>query len=163
EPACAIRPARHFEWYFCLGERALRPYDALRDRRLCCEKRARDLVRRQPADQSQRQRNARFRREHRMAGREHETQQVVTDVLVESSIEVWGLLLVHLAPDLLVLALDQPGAPPCIERAVLRRGHEPGARIVGNAPFGPSLERCDESILRELLRSADVAREAREA
>src|SRR5262249_15316223 len=53
--------------------------------------------------------------------------------------------------------------PPCIERAVLRRGHEPGARIVGNAPFGPSLERCDESILRELLRSADVAREACEA
>src|SRR2546421_10092540 len=50
-----------------------------------------------------------------------------------------------------------------VDRAVLRRGHEPGAWVVRDARLGPLFERGDESVLRELLGKADVAHNAREA
>ena len=71
-----------------LGERALGAHDALRDRRLRDEERARDLLGREAAEQPQRQRDARLGREHRVAGGEDQPQQVVADVVVERRVEV---------------------------------------------------------------------------
>ena len=81
--------ARHLERNVRLGERALGADDALRDGRLGHEKGARDLVGGQAAEQAQRERDARLGREHRMAGGEDETQQVVADV-GSSSVGVEG-------------------------------------------------------------------------
>src|SRR5438132_13017162 len=53
--------------------------------------------------------------------------------------------------------------PKIIDRAVLRRGHEPGARVVWDARFRPLFEGHDKSVLRELLGKADVAHDARKA
>ena len=75
--------ARHLERDLrSVGQRPLGADDALRDRRLGDEERARDLVGRQAAEQAQRERDARLGRQHRMAGGEHEPQQVVADVVV---------------------------------------------------------------------------------
>ena len=72
-------------------------------------------------------------------------------------------LRLELAAELLVLALEQRVAAQQIDRAMLRRGHEPGAWIVRDARLRPLLERGDERVLRELLGQADVAHDAREA
>ena len=81
-------PRGHLERDARLGERALGADDPLRDRRLRDEERARDLLGRQAAEQAQRERDARLGREHRVAGDEHEAQQVVADVVVERGVEV---------------------------------------------------------------------------
>src|SRR5947207_418823 len=49
-----------------------------------------------------------------------------------------------------------------VDGAMLRRRHEPRARIVRDARLGPLLERGDERILREVFRDADVADDARQ-
>ena len=49
-----------------------------------------------------------------------------------------------------------------VDRAMLRGGHEPGARVVRDARLRPLLERGDERVLRELLGEADVAHDPRE-
>src|SRR3546814_5040010 len=51
------------------------------------EEGARDLVGRQAAEQAQGQCDAAFARKYRMAGGEHQTQQVVADVVVEPVVE----------------------------------------------------------------------------
>src|SRR6266581_7038516 len=162
--------ARDLEGDARLGKRALRADDALGDGRLGDEEGARDLVGRQAAEQAQRERGARLGREHRMAGDEHEAQEVVADVVVHA-IDQGGfvvrrrhlLLELHLAGQLFVLALEELVAAEVIERAVLGGGHEPGARVVRNARPGPGLERGEEGVLRELLGEADVAHHPREA
>ncbi len=55
----------------------------MRDRGLRHEERARDLVGREPAEQAKRERHARLGRQHGMARRENQAQQVVTDIVVE--------------------------------------------------------------------------------
>src|SRR6266850_7778206 len=162
--------ARDFETDARLGERALRADDALGDGRLRNEKGARDLVGRETREQAQRERDARLGGEHRMAGDEHQAQQIVADVVVHA-LDQGGfvirrrdlLLELHLAGELFMLALEKLVAPEMIESAVLGGGHQPGARVVGDARPGPGLERGEESVLRELLGEADVARHAREA
>ena len=72
-------------------------------------------------------------------------------------------LQLELARELLVLALERRAAAQQVDRAVLRRGHEPGARVVRDARLGPLLERGDERVLRQLLGEADVAHDPREA
>src|SRR6266581_2103771 len=161
--------ARDLEGDARLGKRALRADDALGDGRLGDEEGARDLVGRQAAEQAQRERGARLGREHRMAGDEHEAQEVVADVVVHA-IDQGGfvvrrrhlLLELHLAGQLLVLALEELVAAEVIERAVLGGGYEPGARVVRDARPGPGLERGDESLLSELLGETDVAHHPRE-
>ena len=46
---------------------------------------------------------------------------------------------------------------------MFRRGHQPGARVAGNARLRPLLERRDQRILCEVFRDPDVANDAREA
>ena len=110
QPGGELGPARDLEGDARLGEGPLGADDALRDGRLRDEERARDLLGGQAAEQAQRERDARLGREHRMAGREHEAQEVVADVVVERGVEIRrGLLLLglELAAELLVLALER--------------------------------------------------------
>ena len=67
-----IGTARNLKGSTCLAECALGTDNALCDRRLRNEKRARDLVRRQSAEQPKRERDLRLGGEHRMARGEHE-------------------------------------------------------------------------------------------
>ena len=130
------------------------------------QKGARDLLGRQAADQAQRQCDARLGGKQRMAGCKDEPQQVVADVVVERGIEVRRRtfsLGLDLATELGVLAFDQLLAAQPIDGAMFRGGHQPGARLVGNARLGPLLECGDEGVLRQLLGNTDVTHEARQA
>ena len=68
----------------------------------------------------------------------------------------------ELAHQLLLLALERAAAPQHVDRAVLRGGHEPGARVVRDARLRPALERGDQRVLREVLGEADVAHDPRQ-
>src|SRR5262245_55860116 len=101
-----------------------------------------------------------------MARGEYQAQQVVADVVVERRIQIGpaGFLLdFELAADLLVLALEELLAAQEIDRAMLGGGHQPRARIVGDARLRPALQRGDERVLRQFLGEADVTHDACEA
>ena len=70
----------------------------------------------------------------------------------------FGKLLPSLAESRQVIAfeLQAHGRTADIDRPVLRRAHEPGARVVRDTRLGPLLERGDERVLRQVLRQADV-------
>ena len=160
EPRGALGAARDLERNARLGQRALGADDALRDGRLRHQKRARDLVGGQAAEQAQRQRDPRLGREHRMARGEHQPQQIVADVVVDRLVDVLQrrfLLGLELAAELFVLALRELAAAQPVDRAVLGGGHQPRARLVRNARLRPLLERGDQRVLRELLGQTDVA------
>ena len=70
---------------------------------------------------------------------------------------------VILAADLFVLALVQRATSQHVDRASLRRSHQPSGRVVGHARLGPVFERGDERVLREFFREPYVAHDAREA
>src|SRR3954453_14959910 len=98
-----------------------------------------------------------------MAGGEDAPQEIVADVVVKRRVEIGRIVIVHLAADLLMLALDQLGAAILVERAVLRGRHQPGGGIVRNTVLRPALERGHQRVLRQLLGEPDVARDARNA
>src|SRR5207253_11213121 len=93
-----------------------------------------------------------------MAGHKDEAEEIVPDVLVDRGVPIKAFLSsLHVAPDLLVLAVERLAAPDEVDRAVLRGSHQPGARPLRHARGGPLLERGDERVLCELLSRADVA------
>src|SRR5258708_19502924 len=103
-----------------------------------------DFVCRQPPEQAECQRNARLRRENRVAGDEYQPQEVVADVMVERGFEIWHghhLLGLEFAAKLLVLGLKPLVAAEHVDRAVLRGSHEPGAWVVWDARLRPLLTR----------------------
>ena len=129
-----------------VGERAFGTDDAVCDSRLGHEKRARDLVRCEPADQAQRERKLRLGAQHGMARRENQAEKIVADVVV--------------------LPVEKRAAADEIDRAMLRCGHEPRAGIRRDALAWPlferSDERSDERSVREIFGDADVVRDARQ-
>ena len=142
-----------------LAERALRAHDALRDRPLGDEKRPRDLRRRQAAQQTQRQRDARLPGQHRMARHEDQTQDIVLNVL-DPRDQVGLIELLEdfqLAPDQLTLALERDLPAQCIDAPALGGGHQPCARPVRDARLRPLLERGDERVLGQILGHRHVA------
>ena len=74
-----------------------------------------------------------------MTAREHEAQEIVSDVVVDRGVEVrhrelcWQL---DLVTDLVVLALEPLVPAQDVERAILRGGDEPGARVLRDADSG---------------------------
>src|SRR2546422_4471307 len=85
------------------------------------------------ASKTQRERDTRLRREDRMAGNEHEAQEVVTHVVIGRGFEICHchlLLDFELAAELFVFAFKPLVAAQAIDSAMFRGGHEPGARIV---------------------------------
>ena len=137
EAQVELRAARHLERHVRLRQRPLGADDALGDGRLGDEKRARDLVGGEPAEQAQRQGDARLGGQHRMAGREDQPQQVVADVVIQGRHEVCrglGAAGFQVPRELLVFP-DQAGAPThLVDGAVLRRCHQPGAGVSREAP-----------------------------
>ena len=105
-----------------------------------------------------------------MARGEDEPQQVVPDLVIQRGIDGLGAVArgdvvrqVHLGGELDVLLLEHLVPPQLVQRPVLRRRHEPGARVVRHARARPGLERGDQRVLRQLLGKAHVAHEAGEA
>ena len=112
---------------------------------------ARDLVRGQAAQQAQRERHPRLGREHRMAGDEHEAQQVVADVVVERRVEGGG------RPIPAALAARGP-APRACARACFRRRSWSMARCLAVAMSqAPGLSGTPDSASARARRRARPA------
>src|SRR5688500_15886446 len=94
-----------------------------------------------------------------MAGGEDQAQQVIANVVVPVGFKRNFLLKREFG----VLLLQHLRAAKMIQRAVLRRRHQPGAGIVRYAGRGPGFQRRDQRLLRELLGQAAVAHHARDA
>ena len=159
-------PARDLEGGTRLGQGPFRPHDALRNGRLRHQECAGDLVGRQATEQAERERDPRLGREHRMTGYEHETQEIIADVIVECGIGIRHgdrVLGLDRAAELRLLALEQGSPAQKIDGPVLGGGHEPGARIVRDARLWPALERDQQSVLGKLLGKTDVAHDPHEA
>ena len=117
------------------------------------------------SEQSQRERDPRLGRQHRMAGGEDQPQQVIADVIVERGVEIGGrgvLRDLQLVAELLMLALEERAPAQEVDGAMLRRRHEPRAWIARNPRLGPLLERGNERVVREVLRDPDVADDTRQ-
>src|SRR6267154_2290092 len=100
-----------------------------------------------------------------MAGYEYEAQEVVANIIVDRGFEISHrhlLLDLDLAAEFLVLALEPLVSAQEIDCAMLRGGHQPGARVVRDTRFWPLLECGDEGVLRQLLGMADVTYDPRE-
>jgi hypothetical protein len=100
-----------------------------------------------------------------MAGNEDEAKEIVADLVVERCVEVRRDRFLHreLAAELFMLTFEELVPAELIDRTVLRGCHQPGAWPLGDARCRPLLQRRDESILRKLLRDADVADHPRKA
>src|SRR5467141_1729725 len=82
-----------------------------------------------------------------MAGYEYEAQEVVANVIVDRGFEISHrhlLLGLDLAAEFLVLALEPLVSAQEIDCAMLRGGHQPGARVVRNSRFRPLLKTGDD-------------------
>src|SRR5882762_2332758 len=90
-----------------------------------------------------------------MAGYEYEAQEVVANVIVNCGFEIRHghlLLGLDLAAEFFVLALEPLVSAQEIDCAMLRGGHQPGARVVRNSRFRPLLKRGDESAVTTTSR-----------
>jgi hypothetical protein len=95
----------------------------LRERRLRNDERARDLLRRQAADEAQRQRDLRVGREGRVAAREDQLEALVRDCRLLVVREL------RRPCEQLRLPRERLLAPDPVDRAVSRRGDDPGAGV----------------------------------
>jgi hypothetical protein len=82
QPGRELCAARNLERDAPLGERALRPHDALGDRRLRHQERPCDLLGREPAEETKREGGPRLRRKHRVA----RAKRLVRDILGERQV-----------------------------------------------------------------------------
>ncbi len=98
-----------------------------------------------------------------MARGEDEPEEIVAQIVVERRVQIERRLFVELAPQRRVLGLRELPMTHPIDGAILRRGHEPRAGLVGDARLRPSLERQHQRVLRQLLGEPHVAHDAREA
>jgi len=92
-----------------------------------------------------------------VAREEDESQQVVTDFVVDRVVELRpGIFLAKLdhGTDFLELTLLQLLATKEIDRAPLRDGHKPSTGVCWYARLGPPLECCNERVLREIFGNA---------
>ena len=100
-----------------------------------------------------------------MTGNEEQAQQVITNIVVKSGLQIrrGHLFRPKLSTQSLVLALNPCVSSEVIHGAMLGSRHEPGARVIRDARLGPLLERGDQSILREILGKAHITHDPREA
>ena len=125
--------------------------------------RTRDLRGGKAADQAQRERDASVHPEHGMARGEDEPQHVIIDHLIQrllQSVSKPLLLPLQLARQSSMLLYEHAAAPQRIDRAPLRRGHQPCPGIVRDAFLGPNFEGTHKRILSQLLGYADIVGDA---
>jgi hypothetical protein len=159
----ALLGARRLERHAGLGERSLGAHDPLRDGRFGHQECAGDLRGTEASQEAQGERRARLGGQYRMTRDEHQPHQIVADVTRLGRILARRADERRLVGDRLMAALEELAPPQLIERAVLRSRHQPRARVVGDSGRGPSLERAQECLLRELLGEPDLRQHAREA
>ncbi len=111
-------------------------------------------LRRQPADEVQRQRDLRVGCECRMAAREDQLESLVR----QGRLLVVGELLG--ARQQLGLAHQGALAADPVDGAVARCGDEPAGRVVRGPVAGPSLEGRRERVLERVLGEVEVAEDA---
>ena len=162
EPHGELGPGRHFVRHLLFGERALGADDALLNGRFGGEKRPRNLRRGEAGQQLQRQRHARFGRQHRMTRGEDQPQQIIADIVFESGVEVGHVVRLHFVDQLLVLVLGERVMAEVIDAAAFGDRHQPRRRIARNALGRPLFERRDQRVLREVFGKTDIARHARQ-
>ena len=156
--------ARDLERHVGLGQRSLRANDPLGDGRLGDEEGAGDLVGRQPAEEPERQGDPRLARQDRMAGREHEAEQVVAHVVVPGRLEGGHrhrLLDREVTSELLVLSVEHRPPSEEVDGPMLGRGHQPRAWVARDPGLRPLLERRDQRVLGELLGDPHVTDDPR--
>ena len=134
---------------------ALGTNEALRDRGLGYEERARHRGGLEAADRPKRERDLGLPVQRRMAAREEEPQAVIGAHRPsgrDRCIHLGGLRgqLAHAFPVSRV-------APQPVDRLAPRRGHEPCAGVVRDAVGRPVLERRHRRVLDQLLREVPVA------
>ena len=166
EPHRAPGAARHLEAGSGLPDRLLRADDALGNCRLARQEGTGDLVRRQAADNAQRERRAGVGRKHWVAGCEDEAQQLVAEIVVHGRFDRLGRAIeraVQLPRDLLVLAFAHLVATDCVDGAPFGGCHQPGAgigRYAGPGPFGKG---DYQGVLRQFLCTVDIAHQPSQA
>jgi len=149
---------RHLEGHVGLRERALGPHDSLGHGGLRHQEGPGNLLCGEPAEQPQREGHSGLVRKHGVAGREHQTEQVVAGGVVHRGLQIrLGALAqaLQLAAQLVLLALEHLAPSQPVDGAVLGRGHEPGARVVRDARLRPLLQGGHESLI---TRSLDTSR-----
>ena len=127
----------------------LRPHEPLGHRRLGDEERARDLVGREPAEGSQRERHLRLGRERGMAAREDQAEPFVGNrlVLLAGLDRLERGQQLGLAPERLLAANP-------VDRPVARGRQQPGTGVGGGAFARPPLDRGGECLLHRRPRRA---------
>ena len=162
-PATQLVPTRRLKGNVCFREGLLGARDPLAQRLFRHKKRTGDLRRGEAADQAQRKRDASFHRKHGMARGEDEPQHVIVDHLIQrllQSVSKPLLLPLQLAGNFFMLLYEHVAAPERIDRAPLRRLHQPCRGIVRDAFLGPNFEGSHERILRQFLGNADIVGDA---
>ena len=133
----------------------LRAHQPLRHRRLRHEERAGDLVRLQPAQCPQRQRDLGVERQRGVTAGEDELESLVGDRgLVQ--------LILRVLPHFEQAGLrgQRSIAADAVDRPVARGGQQPGARVVRRPVAGPALGGDGKRLLGGLLGELEVAEEA---
>ena len=137
---------------------ALRADEPLGHGRLGDEEGAGDLLGRQPAQRPQRERDLGIERERRMAAGEDELEPLVGDRrLVHLGLHGFGYL------QQAGLRRERAIAADAVDRAVSRRGHQPGVRVRGRPVSRPALGGDRERLLGGFLGEVEVAEEADQA
>ncbi len=169
QPRREFSATGNFKGNLRLGEGSFGAHDALCDRGFRHEIGPRNFVRRQAAEQTQSKRNLRFSRKHGMAGDEYQAEQVIADIVVESSVEFvhrgltcpnfarTDLLNDAFATEFFVLAVKPLVAAEVVDGAIFGSGHQPGARIIGNARLRPLFQGGHQSILSQVFGHTDIA------
>ena len=114
----------------------LGPHDALGDGRLGGQEGPGDLVGGEAAEQAQGERHPRLGGEHRVAGHEHQAQQVVAHGRRKAASKSGHALCRRISSScaqLLVLARQRCRRRSRSMARCLASGHQPGARVVGDA------------------------------
>ena len=134
----------------------LRAHETLRERRLRDEERTRDLGRLEAADEAQRQRDLRLRRERRVAAGEDQLEPLVGN----DGLLVVGELLG--SSEQLRLAGQGLLAADPVDRRVPGRRHDPGAGIARRSVTRPAFRCADEGVLHRVLGEVEVTEDAAE-
>jgi hypothetical protein len=153
-----------------LGQRLLAARDALLDRGTARQERSSDLGRSEAAQHVQDQGELRFFGQARLAAGKHHAQLLVAHDSGRKRLVQQGrqlLLGVERAAQLRRERSRRALAPQAIQRAVLRRRHQPPGRVVGYALRLPRFQGAAQGVLHHVFRElqlvqSEQARERRD-
>jgi len=155
QPLVKLRQRRNLVGNARVADLVLRADDALRERGRRCEKRAGDLLRREPADFAQRERDLRIGGERRVTTGEDESEAIVFDLLV-ISFRRWRHVRRESLRHLDELRVEPGAASHAIDGLEAPGGDEPGTRVRGDPLLRPALHGGCECVVERLFREIEV-------